>query len=32
MADEKYRGKVPLWAWVIAGLVIFSTFYTQVFN
>lgn len=30
MADEKWRGKVPLWAWIVAGLVIASTFYTRI--
>ena len=30
MADEKWRGEVPLWAWIIAGLVIASTFYTRI--
>ncbi len=30
MADEKWRGKVPLWAWIIAGLVIASTLYTRI--
>ena len=30
MADEKWRGKVPFWALIIAGLVIASTFYTRI--